>query len=140
MKRNFPALAAVALVLACGAPGAAQSPDDTGAGDRLGMQQLNNSGQIGAVTLFNHGATTNLVVALDSVPAGRVEAVTLHRGKDCDSVDPKALMRLTDLKNGRSRSTVKMSEDRLLSGNYSLIVYSGTQANAHAVACGHLYR
>ncbi|MFN2459995.1 MAG: hypothetical protein ABR591_04845 [Candidatus Velthaea sp.] len=140
MKRIFAAVFAFALVSALGAYASAQSPDDTGAGDRLGMQQLNNSGQIGAVTLFNHGATTNLVVALDSVPPGRVEAVTIHRGRDCDSVDPKALMRLTDLKNGRSRSTVKMSQDKLLSGNYSVLVYSGTQSNAHAVACGHLYR
>jgi len=136
MKRM---LAVVAIALSLGGTAVAQTaPGDPGSGTKLGVQQLNNSGQIGSVTLFNRGASTLVAVSIDGV-GGRVEAVTIHRGADCDTVDPKAVYRLSDIKGGRSTSRVNATQDRLLSGNYSLIVYSGTQSSAHAVACGHLY-
>ncbi|GAC1415994.1 MAG: hypothetical protein NVSMB5_05820 [Candidatus Velthaea sp.] len=139
MKLMLTAVAAIALSLG-GVAAAQTAPGDPGAGDKLGIQQLNNSGQIGSVTLSNRGATTFLTVTLDGVPGGRVEAAAIHRGKDCESVDPKAVYRLSDLKDGRGSSRVNAPIDRLTSGNYSVLVYSGTQPSARAVACGHLYR
>jgi len=138
MKRMLPAVLAIALTLG-GVASAQIDPTDTGAGDKVGMQELNNSGQIGSVTLFGHGATTSVVIAIDGVPGGKVQAATIHRGKDCDTVDPKAVVRLTDLKGGRGRTIVKMPESRLMSDNYSVLVYANTNPNAHAVSCGHLY-
>lgn len=140
MKRLLGTLFAVALSTAVA--GAQSYPGDLGLGTKLGIMQLNNSGQIGSVTLFNRagGNKTAVVVQIDGAPNGRVEAVTIHRGSDCDNVNSTAAYRLSDLKSGRSRTIVDATGDRLLSGNYSLLVFSGNTANAHAVACGHLYR
>lgn len=138
MKRMLPAVLAIALSLG-GIASAQIDPTDSGAGDKVGMQQLNNSGLIGSVTLFSHGATTSVVIAIDGVSGGKVQAATIHRGKDCDMVDPKAIVRLTDLKGGRGRTIVKMPESRLMSDNYSVLVYENTNPNAHAISCGHLY-
>ena len=134
----LPAVLAIALSLG-GIASAQIDPTDSGAGDKVGMQQLNNSGQIGSITLFSHGATTSVVIALDGVPGGKVQAAAIHRGKDCDTVDPKFTVRLTDLKGGHGRTIVKMPESRLMSDNYSVLVYANTNPNAHAVSCGHLY-
>ena len=46
---------------------------------------------------------------------------------------------LTDLRNGASISTVKATEEKLLSGNYNLVVFSSNAKGARATACGHLY-
>src|SRR5471030_1497288 len=121
MKRMLPAVLAIALSLG-GIASAQIDPTDTGAGDKVGMQELNNSGQIGSVTLFGHGATTSVVIALADIPGGKVQAATIHRGKDCDTVDPKATTRLGDIKGGHGRTVVKMPESQLMSGNYSVLV------------------
>jgi hypothetical protein len=42
--------------------------------------------------------------------------------------------------NGVARSVVKAPEDKLLSGNYNVVVFSSNQAGARATACGHLYQ
>ncbi|GAC1425125.1 MAG: hypothetical protein NVSMB64_32280 [Candidatus Velthaea sp.] len=142
MKRMLTTIGAIgAIALGLGGVATAQTaPGDPGSGEKLGIQQLNNSGQIGSVTLLSRGATTLVNVVLDGAPGGRTEAVTIHRGSDCETVDPKAAYRLNDLKGGRGTSRVNAPIDRLMSGNYSVLVYSGTQSSAHAVACGHLYR
>lgn len=139
MKRILTAIVAIALSLG-GAASAQTDPGDPGAGEKLGIEQLNASGQIGSVTLFGRGAKTFVNIVVDGAPGGRAEAVTIHRGRDCESVDPKAVYRLGDLKNGRGNSTVNAPIDKLMSGNYSVLIYGGTTASARAVACGHLYR
>ena len=139
--RSILGLFAASLLLA--APAVAQvgsGPNSLSAVER-GVQELNTSGQTGFVRLWSAGPNrARMSVELLGVPAGRVEAVTIHRGADCDNVSAQATVRGTDLRNGRSTSILPMSEDRLLSGNYSLLVFSGTQSNAHPVACAHLYR
>ena len=127
----------VVLCLAAAAPLGAQAPGDPVAGVERGIEQLNTSGQVGSVHLFSQGASTLVVVRMDGAP-GHNEALTVHRGRDCQSIEPKAVSRLADLVNGRSRSTASMSIDRLLSGNYVLVVSNNTP-ESRAVACGHLY-
>jgi hypothetical protein len=39
-----------------------------------------------------------------------------------------------------SRGSVPMTEDRLVSGNYVVVVYSNNTPGSRPVACGHLYR
>jgi hypothetical protein len=41
--------------------------------------------------------------------------------------------------NGLSKTLVKASMDRLLSGNYNVNVHASTNAAIY-VSCGHLYR
>jgi hypothetical protein len=137
-----PGAAAFALVLSIGAARAlAQiAPDDTGAGTRLGLAQENNSGQTGFVTLFRRGPSSTLVVIhLDSELPGRVEAAHIHRGSDCDTLDPVPAYPLAPAINGVSKTLVKAPLDKLLSGNYNVNVHSSADPKIY-VSCGHLYQ
>ncbi len=141
MKRILAVLAAVLLGTATAS---AQSyPDDPGGGNRLGIESLNNSGQVGSITLFggSGGAATRAVVEIKGANA-RPEAVRIYRGQSCDDVSGgRPAYVLSNLSGGgMSRSAVRVSLDRLLSGNYNLVVFSSTAPGARPVACGHLYR
>jgi len=133
MKRLLAAIFAIALTL-----GGVASAQDSGSGFKLGIQELNNSGQIGSVTLFRRGAKTLVSIVVDGAP-GKPEAVTIHRGADCDTVSASAVWRLNDITHGRGATLVDATPSKLLSGNYSVLVYAGTTPNSHAVACGHLF-
>ncbi|HEY0614592.1 MAG TPA: hypothetical protein VGC96_08115 [Candidatus Elarobacter sp.] len=137
MKRLIAGLAAAVLTTA----GAlAQSyPGDPGTGEQRGIEQLNNSGQVGTVTLYRRGAKTRAVVELKGTPPGRVQSVRIYRGPSCDDLAPKPQYFLSDMRNGGSISTVDAPEEKLLSGNYNVVVFSANQAGAHTTACGHLY-
>ena len=138
MKRTA---AALAIALLATAVASAQSyPDDPGLGTERGIEQLNNSGQVGTVTLFRRGAATRVVVDLKGTEAGRVQSVRLYRGPSCDDIGTSGpAYFLSDMRNGGSVSTVKAPEDKLLSGNYNLVVFSSNAKGAPATACGHLY-
>ncbi|GAC1396952.1 MAG: hypothetical protein NVS2B8_18040 [Vulcanimicrobiaceae bacterium] len=138
MYRSF----ALALVAALGwstvAAGAQIDPDDSGVGTKLGMAQQQNSGQVGTVTLFSRGANTLVVVNLTGESLGRIEPAHVHRGRDCDSLDPKPAFALAPVTNGISRTLVKAPESRLLSGNYVVNVHSSARTTRY-VSCGELY-
>jgi hypothetical protein len=133
--------AALALALLTTTAASAQSyPDDPGLGTERGIEQVNNSGQVGTVTLFRRGAVTRVVVDLKGTEPGRTQSVRLYRGKSCEEFDPgPPVYFLTDLRNGASNSTVKAVEEKLMSGNYNLVVFSSNAKGAPATACGHLY-
>jgi hypothetical protein len=133
MKRLLAAVFTIALTL-----GGTASAQDSGAGFRLGIQELNNSGQIGSVTLFRRGPKTLVSLIVDGT-AGKTEAVTIHRGASCDTVSVSATWRLNDITRGRGATLVDAPQSKLLSGNYSILIYGGTSPNSHAVACGHLF-
>jgi hypothetical protein len=139
--KSFFLFAAAALLLSS-APAFAQAPPGgvpLGAGLQRGVMGLNNSGQTGFVTLFNQGSRTRLVTSLEGT-RGRAQTVAVQRGRSCDSIRPGIVDRSADLVRGISRGIVPMSEDRLLSGNYVVVVYSNNSPAARPVACGQLYR
>jgi len=141
MKVMF-GLVAAALLLSS-APAIAQEPPGgvaLGAGLQRGVEELNNSGQLGFVTLFRNGDQTQLVTAMQGTFPGREQTVAIQRGHTCDAIQPGIVATSTDLSGGMSRGVVNMSEDRLLSGNYVLVVYSENTPGARPVACGQLYR
>jgi hypothetical protein len=118
---------------------AAQSFPDNGAGVKRGIEELNNSGQVGTVTLVGRRDGTGIVVAINGVAPGRVESVRLFRGPDCEALKPTARYILADLKDGVSRTLVSLSQARLVSGNYNVVVFSSTRRGAPPAACGHLF-
>jgi hypothetical protein len=135
-------LAAAALLLTT-APAFAQAPPGgvpLGAGIQRGVEELNNSGQDGYVTLFPTGAHTHIVTALEGTKPGRVQTVAIQRGADCNSLHPEIVAKSTDMMHGMSRGDVPLSTDRLLSGNYNVVIYSENTPGAHQVACSHLFR
>ena len=138
MKRFVAALVAALLTTVAAS---AQTPGDPGVGEQRGIQEVNNSGQVGTVTLFNHGASTGVVVELHGTTPGRVQSVRFYRGPSCDDIGTTGpAYFLNDMKNGLSRSAVKAPQEKLLSGNYNVVVFSSNAAGARATACGHLYQ
>ena len=136
-------LLAGAIIASSGAPAFAQKAPGgvpAGAGLQRGMLGLNNSGQAGFVTLFRRGNSTHIVTALEGTMPGRVQMVAIQRGKSCDDVKAGVVNRLADMRNGMSRGDAPMSEDRLLSGNYVVVVYSNNVPGGRPTACGQLYR
>jgi hypothetical protein len=138
MKMIF-SLAAAALLLSS-APAFAQGGVPLGAGLQRGVESINNSGQNGFVTLFRNGVETRMVTAIEGTMPGRTQTVAIQRGKSCDKVQPGIVTRSADMVHGISRGSVPMTEDRLLSGNYVVVVYSNNTPGSRPVACGQLYR
>jgi len=141
MKAIF-GLAAAALLLSS-APAFAQAPPGgvpLGAGLQRGVEELNNSGQVGFVTLFNNNGQTRIVTNLHGTMPGRTQTVAIQRGHTCDAIQSGIVARTTDMTAGTSRGVVNMAPDRLLSGNYLVVVYSNDTPGAQMVACGQLYR
>jgi hypothetical protein len=137
MKRTVAALTAALLTTAVAS---AQSyPGDPGVGVERGIQQLNNSGQVGTVTLFGHGQSTAVVVRLHGVPPGRMQRAGIYRTRACGSIPPTPAYTPDDVRNSLSHLLVNTSEDRLLSGNYSVVVFASKQPSAPPTACGWLY-
>jgi hypothetical protein len=142
MKRTLAVLAATLLTTAVAA---AQSyPDPSGgAGTQLGIQELNTSGQVGDVTLFRADPNVRVAVRMDGAQ-GKAEAVRIYRGQSCDGLNGvfgRPAYVLSNLSpQGVSRTVVHATADRLLSGNYNIVVFSSTAPGARPVACGHLYR
>lgn len=135
---------ALALALALGWAGSALAqpliaPGDTGAGVQRGMEQVNNSGEVGTVTLFRNGANRTLLVLDVKGAPNHAQPVHIRRGT-CDHLNPLPAYPLHDLAAGRSSSVANISEDRLLSGNYSVTVEGDSAHLTHIVSCGHLYR
>jgi hypothetical protein len=136
MKRTAAALAFV--LLAAAAAGAQSYPGDPGAGTQRGIEQVNNSGQVGTVTLLRRDPNTLIALDLHGTD-GRPQSVRIYRGPACDDLSPRPTFFLADAKNGISHSSVSFGADKLLSGNYNVVVFSGNRAGARATACGHLY-
>jgi hypothetical protein len=129
-----------ALLLACSPAWAQVDPNDPlGLGVQRGIQELNNSGQVGTVTLFHRGQKTFVDVTMHGVPPGKGERVGIYRIASCSfPVGATPGYALEDLHNARSRTLVHASVDKLLSGNYSVVVRSQLKPD-HLFACGQLY-
>jgi hypothetical protein len=136
----------MALVAALAIPGlAAQparaqdaviTPTDYGRGFKLGIQQFNNSGQVGWVVLYKRDGKTQLAITLDGTRG--TEKAQLHRARSCDSsadIDPAVAAPLSDIVNGKSTTTINLPIEHALSGNYAVVVRS---ASGTVFACGHL--
>lgn len=136
--RILAALAAAVWVTA-GTAFAQSYPGDPGVGTQRGIEQAGNSGQVGTVTLFRHDRVTRIVVALHGTVPGRVQTVAIVRGPSCEQLGPRAPYRLAPMRDGVSTAAVAAPEDRLLSGNYNVVVFASDASRAPVSACGHLY-
>jgi hypothetical protein len=126
----------VAAVLAAViSPALAQSSlDQNLKGVVRGIESQNTSGQVGEVSFNSNSLTVDMKGA-----GGRAEAVTINRGFQCSDQPGPVFARLGNLSNGRLTASAPISNDRMLSGNYLVVVHNNTAAS-RAVACGQLYR
>jgi hypothetical protein len=125
-----------ALLAGLVAPALAQtSLDQSLNGIVRGLQSQNTSAQVGEVLFDSNG----LVVDVKGT-GGKAEAVTINRGFQCsDQPGPVAVSLGSLSSSGHLAATVSISQNRLLSGNYLVVVHNNG-ANSRAVACGQLYR
>ncbi|HTV73018.1 MAG TPA: hypothetical protein VME66_04905 [Candidatus Acidoferrales bacterium] len=109
-----------------------------------GVQELNNSGEVGVVSLTPVGPNkTHVVIDLRSFP-DHPQPAQIHRGHSCDAFDPQPALVLHDvvdrtLHTGRSDTIVNFPVSRLLSGNYVVDIRISDTDRTHDVACGELY-
>jgi hypothetical protein len=129
---------AAALSSTAAIAGAQIAPSDLGFGTKLGVEQQNNSGQVGTVTLYQRGPNTLVDLQIFGEPAGRSEPAHIHRGHSCANINPAPAFGLAPVVNGHSRTLVHVPLSRLTSGNYAVNVHASSNNLAHYVACGHL--
>jgi hypothetical protein len=137
MLKHLLLTATTAVLLA--APAVAQmAPGDTGAGIQRGLTAVNSSAQTGFLTVFGR-SDPRIQVVIDG-SRGRPESVTLVRGRDCPQAMAQAsnVAVLGTLHNGRLTAPSPLPFDKLMSGNYSVLVRNNTP-DSRPVSCGHLY-
>lgn len=127
---RFAVGACAAAFVAAAVPVLAQiAPSDSGAGVRLGLQDMHATGQVGSVTVYraSSGSGSIVVINVQGMPEGKVESASIQRGKSCapPNFEQNRVYALNDVRNGRSTTVVNVPESRLLSGNYVVIVHSG---------------
>jgi len=115
------------------------APSDSGAGDLRGIQDLNNSGQIGTATFFSVGNSTRVMVKMRGVREGRIEPLAIIRGKSCDAIQPALGWYLTPLVQNTSTTVIPAAISKVLSGNYVLVAHADDRVPGHNVACGELF-
>jgi hypothetical protein len=124
---------AAALLAVMVSPALAQL-DQSPTGVVRGLESQNTSGQVGEVRFHANGVE----VAMQGT-GGKSEAVTINRGFQCSDQPGPVTARLGRLSNGHLSASAPMSSDRMLSGNYLVVVHNNG-AMSRAVACGQLYR
>jgi hypothetical protein len=126
---------AAALLAGLTAPALAQvSLDQSLTGVVRGLESQNTSGQVGEV-MFH---ANSLAVDVKGT-AGKPEAVTINRSFQCSDQPGPIVANLGVLSNGGLSAATAISNDRLLSGNYVVVVHNNGPMS-RSVACGQLYR
>jgi hypothetical protein len=124
-----------AVLAALATPALAQtSLDQSIIGVVRGLESQNTSGQVGEV-LFH---ASNLMLDVKGT-GGKSEAVTINRSFQCSDRSGPIAATLGTLSNGMLTATATISNDRLLSGNYVVVVHNNGPMS-RPVACGQLYR
>ena len=100
------------------------------------LNELNNSGQSGSVTLTPKGTKTTVAVNITPGAVGIGQPIHIHSGS-CDDLGG-VVYPLTSLDAGMSATTVDVSISSLLSGRFAVNAHkSGPEASVY-VACGDL--
>ena len=101
----------------------------------LGVQS--NSGESGTATLTAAGTQTKVVLNLTGQPAGADQPTHIHEG-NCTTLNPAPKYPLTDVKDGKSDTTVNASLSELTSEAYAINVHKSPSELTTYVACGDL--
>ena len=130
---------AIAVAAAAVVPALAQiAPNDTGRGIQRGLSAVNSSAQTGFITVLRSAAGPQIQVTVDG-SAGHPESVVLVRGRTCpEALQAPNVAVLGTLHAGHLLANSPLSFDRLMSGNYTVLVRNNTP-NSRAVSCGHIY-
>ena len=110
-----------------------------GPANRLVIQlaEQNGSGQTGTATLTGTADGKLMVMVELSNGSTVAQPAHIHPGT-CASLDPKPVYPLTSLTNGVSDTTVDVSLDTLLAGQYAINVHKSAAEASVYVACGDI--
>lgn len=141
MKFTTAAAALAAMLLQVGPALSQIDPSDLDApGLKRGIQQLNASGQVGAITLLERGDSTTVDLTMHGVPSGKVEDAAIVRLRDCTAARTAVqAYPLAPLRDGRSSTLIAAPIAKLASGNYGVVIRSQVKPQ-NLFACGQLYR
>ncbi len=117
--------------------GAAASPAGAPSQVTIQLGTLNNSGESGTATLTAAGAQTKVVLNITGQPAGADQPTHIHEG-NCTTLNPAPKYPLTDVKDGKSETTVNASLSDLLSGGYAINVHKSASDLPTYVVCGDI--
>jgi hypothetical protein len=124
-----------ALLAGITSPALAQvSLDQSLTGVVRGIESQNTSGQVGEVMFHANSLSVDI-----KGTGGKPEAVTINRSFQCSDQPGAIVARLGMLSNGNLSANVGIPNDRLLSGNYVVVVHNNGPTS-QSVACGQLYR
>lgn len=101
------------------------------------MQAIGGSNQTGTATLTSAGDKTQVVIALNGMPAGSQEPAHIHPGT-CAKPNPKPAYPLSTVSDGQSATTVPVALSALQSGGFSINVHQSASNLGTYVACGNI--
>lgn len=95
------------------------------------------SNQTGTATLTGSGDKTQVVIALNGMPANSQEPAHIHQGT-CAKLNPKPAYPLTTVSSGQSATTVNVPLAQLQTGGFAINVHQSTTNIGTYVACGDI--
>jgi hypothetical protein len=132
----------VAAAAACGGGGGGGGEDASDSGSRLHqvnltLDQENNSGETGSITLTAVGAgKTEVALVVTNAPY-TAQPAHIHKGT-CGDLDPAPAYPLAPVLDSVSTSTVNISLDDLRTGELAVNVHKSPKNLKTYVACGNL--
>jgi hypothetical protein len=131
-------------VLAAGCGGASSSTPESavgGGGDddvTVSFSEQNDSGLSGTATLTAEGDKTSVVIDLQNrkrTGASVPQPAHIHKGS-CENLDPAPAYGLTDLRDGKSTTTVDAKLADLRAGQFAINVHKSAEEIDDYVSCG----
>lgn len=146
--RYLASLGVMVLLLAACPQNPAVETDENGAPDQpaqqpdeprqieIVMEAQNDSGQDGTATLTEVDGQTEVVVDLENAPEGVDQPIHIHAGScpDVEGVDHD----IGPLMNGHTETTVDVSLDELLDGEFAINAHKSVEEIAVYVSCGDI--
>ncbi|HVL22570.1 MAG TPA: hypothetical protein VM450_00710, partial [Thermomicrobiales bacterium] len=133
-------LASVAVQAQESTPAPSPSPAVTPAPDarrlELALQELNDSGISGTVTLYDAGART--IVEVNARDTGQNHPSHIHAGR-CDDLTPEPAYTLANVHaDGKATSVIDVSLDDLLAGEYAFDMHLAPNELGTLIACANI--
>lgn len=101
------------------------------------MNAQNGSGESGTATLKAMGKQTSVTISLKGEPAGGDQPAHIHPGS-CANLDPKPKYPLSNVKGGKSTTTVDATLASLTKGNMAINVHESAKNIQKYVSCGDI--
>jgi len=128
------------LVAGCGGYGSKSKSSSGSSTMTVSLGQQNSSGESGSATLTKVGDRTKVVINLQSSSATAIsqpQPAHIHKGS-CAKLDPTPQYALTNVRAGKSTTTVNAKLDDLRKGSYAINVHKSMADLKTYVACGDI--